>query len=139
MLSVLLAVGFMAAQDTDIILIERPVPLTDGGSRRALCERVEVEIEYANSWAKGVQRLEGYVSFSGKKKDISAILSDIRRTSAKINDVTIWCEDLNVAAVAIDVAATDGGDQRWLLTVNEKLNIAVEGPSRICKTGADCD
>lgn len=139
MLLVLLAVGFMAAQDTDIILTERPAPLTDGGSRRALCERVEVEVEYENKWAKGVQKLEGRVSFARQGKDMSATLNEIRRVSANINDVRISCEAANVARVTIDASGVDGGDLQWVLTVNERLEIEVEGPWPACETGENCN
>ncbi len=139
MLIAAIASMMLSGIDSDIILTERPVPLSDGATVFATCTRLKVEIEYRNSWAKGVQALDGEASFSGKAKNIGAALSEIRRTSEAINDVEITCEAENVALVAIDAAGVDGGHFRWVLTVDDRLNVRVSEPEEICDKSGDCN
>lgn len=113
--------------DADIIIRERPSPLSDGAAVFAICERVEVQIEYRNSWVKGVQVLKGRISFARKAKEIDGVLWDIRRQSARINNVAINCEAENTARIVIQSAGIDGGDLEWTLTVDERLQVRSEG------------
>jgi hypothetical protein len=126
MFSALMIIAALGVQDTDIILRERPLPLVETGARTALCGRVEVSIEYENSWEKGVLKLDGKASYARSGKSLAPVLNDIRRRSGNINDVRISCEDENVVRVTINAAGVDGGDYRWVLIVNAKLDVSIE-------------
>lgn len=128
MLVELLTTGFMLSQDPIAVVSEPPVPFYDGAKRFAACGRVEVEINYFNSSAKGLQKLEGKASFSHKGKSINDVLGRIQAESSYVDRIGFWCEAENVINVAIDAVSKEGGEARWILTVDERLEAKLSGP-----------
>ncbi len=131
MLLELLIFGIALSQDPILVVTGRPPPLYTGARTFSACGRVEVEIEYLNTWAKGLQKLEGRSSFARKAKSMNAELSRIQRESTYVNNIDFWCEAENVAGIAIHTVSKEGGDWRWILTVDERLDVKISGPEAI--------
>lgn len=123
--------GGCTSQDPILVVKERPPPLYVGARTFAACGRVEVEIEYYNSWTKGLQKLQGRVSYARKAKSMNAALSQIQRESDHVEDVGFWCESENTLQAAITTVAKEGGSARWILTIDERLEVDVAGPEAI--------
>lgn len=131
MLQAILFAGVVAGQDPLMVVSEPPSPLYTGARTFAACGRVEVEIEYFNSSAKGLQRLEGDVSFSRKGKSINNVLDWIRAESTYVDRIGFWCDAENIINVAINTASKSGGEVRWTIRVDERLEVSLSGPEPV--------
>lgn len=114
-----------------MVVSDRPSPVYNGAKTYAACGRIEVEIEYYNTWAKGLQKLEGKASYARSGKSLGSALSRIQRESVYVSDVAYWCETENDMRVAIETAAREGGHKRWVLSVNERLDVSLAGPEPV--------
>lgn len=118
----------MVGLGTLTVVSDRPPPVYSGAKTFAACGRIEVEIEYYNSSAKGLQKLAGKASYARQRKSLNENLSIIQRDSVYVSRVAYWCETENEMMIAIETAALEGGQKRWVLSVNERLAVSLESP-----------
>ncbi len=114
-----------------MVVSDRPPPLYTGARTFAACGRVEVEIEYFNSWAKGLQKLQGKAAFARKSRLLAGELSRIQRESDYVSAVSFWCEAENDMRIAIETSARDGGHKRWVLSVDARLEAQLSNPEPV--------
>lgn len=127
----LLFAGAMAGQNPLTVVSDRPPPLYTGARTFAACGRIEVEIEYYNTWTKGLQKLEGKAAFSRKSIPLSSELNRIQRESVYVSRVSFWCEAENDMRIAIETSAREGGHKRWVMSVDERLEAKLSGPEPV--------
>ncbi len=126
MLTILLVVGMLAANEPDIILTERPVPSAEGAEKFITCGRLEARLEYQNVWQRGVPVLEGRMSYSGHGESLASVLDDIKPQLNSIYKIDLECLKIDEieARISGDLAG-DKGYRRWVLTIDQKLDVAV--------------
>jgi hypothetical protein len=126
MLLSLLAAGWVAANEPDIILTERPVPSVEGAEKFITCGRLEVRIAYRNVWQRGVPALEGRMTYAGHAKSMAGVLDSIKPQLNSIYRVDLSCAGVDEVDAQISADLPDDkGYRRWLLNINQKLEVTV--------------
>jgi hypothetical protein len=128
MLLAILIAGLAAGQNPLTVVSEPPSPLYSGARTFAACGRVEVEIEYFNRWAIGLQKLEVKAAFARKSRSLTGELSTVHGQSEYVDSVRFWCTGEDEISVAIITVSKKGGLLRSVLTVDERLEAKLNGP-----------
>jgi len=126
MLLTFLIAGMVAVKEPDIILIGRPVPTVEGARKFITCGRLEVSIEYRNVWQKGVQLLDGRMSYARQGESMADVLDSIKPQLNSIYRVDLACANIDEVEAQISADLPDGGYRRWVLKINQRLEVTVK-------------